>query len=231
MPTSQSTIDLLLDVLSTSRQVSARKMFGEYCLYYAGRPVGLVCDEQLFLKPTEAGRLLMQNVAQGTPYPGARSHLLIGADYWDDRAWMQRMVQATHDALPPPKPPAPSKLRTVKAKSSGKPAALHELANLGPKSLAMLQQAGIHTVAQLRKAGAVVAYVRVKQCWPQSSLNLLWALEGAISDLPWQTVAREHRTSLLLALEQFQNQNQSQNQSQSQSKPRPDKKAASRAKP
>ena len=115
MPTSQSTIDLLLDVLSSSRQVSARKMFGEYCLYYAGRPVGLVCDEQLFLKPTEAGRLLMQNVAQGTPYPGARSHLLIGADYWDDRAWMQRMVQATHDALPPPKAKANPK---AKAKPS-----------------------------------------------------------------------------------------------------------------
>ena len=29
----------------------------------------------------------------------------------------------------------------------------------------------------------------------------LWALEGALSGLPWQVVAREHRTSLLLALE------------------------------
>ncbi len=30
-------------------------------------------------------------------------------------------------------------------------------------------------------------------------MNLLWALEGAISGLHWQEVAREHRTSLLLA--------------------------------
>jgi DNA transformation protein len=35
-----------------------------------------------------------------------------------------------------------------------------------------------------------------------ASLNLLWALEGALSNIPWQVVAREHRTSLLLALEQ-----------------------------
>jgi hypothetical protein len=34
-----------------------------------------------------------------------------------------------------------------------------------------------------------------------ASLNLLWALEGALSGLSWQTVTREHRLSLLLALE------------------------------
>ncbi|WP_264362066.1 TfoX/Sxy family protein [Ramlibacter tataouinensis] len=33
------------------------------------------------------------------------------------------------------------------------------------------------------------------------SLNLLWALEGAITGERWQEVARRHRTSLLLALE------------------------------
>ena len=32
-------------------------------------------------------------------------------------------------------------------------------------------------------------------------VNLLWALEGALTGLPWQAVARDHRTSLLLALE------------------------------
>ncbi|MCM0610232.1 MAG: TfoX/Sxy family DNA transformation protein [Ideonella sp. WA131b] len=31
--------------------------------------------------------------------------------------------------------------------------------------------------------------------------NLLWALEGALTGLPWQVVAKEHRLSLLLALE------------------------------
>jgi DNA transformation protein len=31
---------------------------------------------------------------------------------------------------------------------------------------------------------------------------LLWALEGALSGEHWQQVAREHRTSLLLAVEE-----------------------------
>ena len=33
------------------------------------------------------------------------------------------------------------------------------------------------------------------------SLNLLWAMEGALTGVHWQVVAREHRASLLLALE------------------------------
>jgi len=112
MASSQSTMDYLLDVLSVSRQVSARRMFGEYCLYYAGRPVGLVCNDQLFLKPTEAGKRLMKAQDEGAPFPGARLHLRIAADDWDDQGWMNALVRATFDGLPPPKPPKPRKAST-----------------------------------------------------------------------------------------------------------------------
>ena len=65
----------------------------------------------------------------------------------------------------------------------------------------MLAAAGIHSAEQLRALGAVAAFARVRRTDPRASLNLLWALEGALTGLPWQTVAREHRTSLLLALD------------------------------
>jgi len=61
--------------------------------------------------------------------------------------------------------------------------------------------AGITSLEQLIRLGSVAAYVQVKRVEPKASLNLLWALEGAISGLHWQIVAKEHRTSLLLALE------------------------------
>ena len=79
--------------------------------------------------------------------------------------------------------------------------ALAELQGLGPRSQGMLAGAGIKTVAQLRGLGAVCAYAKVKASGANASLNLLWALEGALTGLPWQVVAREHRLSLLLALE------------------------------
>jgi DNA transformation protein len=122
MATSQSTMDFLLDVLTGSHQVSARRMFGEYCLYYAGRPVGLVCNEQLYLKPSDGGRRLMREPDEGAPFPGARPHLRISPDLWDDRGWMNAIVRATFDALPPPKPPkspAATKSTTAKRKPTG----------------------------------------------------------------------------------------------------------------
>lgn len=74
--------------------------------------------------------------------------------------------------------------------------------NLGPVSRQMLAEAGIVTFAQLAQYGAVASYRLVKQHHPQASLNLLWALQGALDDQPWQQVAREQRLSLLLQLEQ-----------------------------
>jgi DNA transformation protein and related proteins len=65
----------------------------------------------------------------------------------------------------------------------------------------MLQCAGIHTWDELRTLGAVAAYAQVKRGQPTASLNLLWAIEGALSGTHWQTVARDQRTRLLLALE------------------------------
>ena len=82
--------------------------------------------------------------------------------------------------------------------------AIASLPNLGPRSQAMLAAAGIHTVAQLRELGSVRAYAQVKASGGKVSLNLLWALEGALTGQPWQRVAAEHRLSLLLALDQLQ---------------------------
>jgi len=65
----------------------------------------------------------------------------------------------------------------------------------------MLAGAGIKAVAQLKRLGSVRSYAKVKATGANASLNLLWAIEGALTGLPWQVVAREHRLSLLLALE------------------------------
>ena len=77
---------------------------------------------------------------------------------------------------------------------------IRDMPGLGPKSEEMLAAAGITTEEALRAAGAVQAYLAVKRAGLPVSLNLLWALEGALLGERWQDVARWHRTSLLLAL-------------------------------
>ncbi len=79
--------------------------------------------------------------------------------------------------------------------------AIVDLPGLGPRSASMLAGAGITTVAQLGRLGAVRAYAKVQATGVHASLNLLWALEGALTGHSWQVVAKGHRLSLLLALE------------------------------
>lgn len=80
-------------------------------------------------------------------------------------------------------------------------APIRALKSLGPQSEAMLARAGITQFSQLRELGSARAYVRAKRANPRVSLNLLWALESALSGERWQDVARTHRTSLLLAVD------------------------------
>ena len=115
MATTQSTIDHLLDQLAGTGDFSARKMFGEYCLYLANKPVALVCDDQLFVKPTDAGRARLADATEAAPYPGAKPHLLVSADLWEDRDPLAALLHATAQALPARKPRKPAKPRLSRA--------------------------------------------------------------------------------------------------------------------
>jgi len=75
------------------------------------------------------------------------------------------------------------------------------LPNIGPVSKRMLAAVGIRSVETLRQLGSIEAYRRVRAHDPRASLNLLWALEGALTGRPWEDVARNDRLSLLLQLE------------------------------
>jgi DNA transformation protein len=75
------------------------------------------------------------------------------------------------------------------------------LPNFGLKSQQMLEQAGIETFEQLRELGAVRAYLQVKRGGSSASLNLLWAIEGALTGQHWRAVASNERLRLLMELE------------------------------
>ena len=81
------------------------------------------------------------------------------------------------------------------------PVTIADLPNLGPKSRDIMASVGVTSLAQLRRLGSVAAYALAKNSGANVSLNLLWALEGALSGQHWREVARLQRTSLLLALD------------------------------
>ena len=74
-----------------------------------------------------------------------------------------------------------------------------KLRNIGPKSMAWLRQTGVRSLEDLQSVGALAAFVRVKRAGFRPSLNLLYALEGAILDCHWQEIPDERRSELILA--------------------------------
>lgn len=112
MPTEQETVDAIVFSAAGAGDTSARKMFGEYALYCDGKIVGLICDDQLFIKPTSAARQIAGEVQEAPPYPGAKPSLLIPRAQWENGTWLSGLIRASADELPMPKPKKP------KAKSS-----------------------------------------------------------------------------------------------------------------
>ncbi len=103
MATAQGTVDFILDQLASVGDVSARKMFGEYGVYSGGRMVALICDDQLFVKPTAVGRAFAGEIEEAPPYPGAKPCLLISADQIEDSKWLSELIRLSATELPLPK--------------------------------------------------------------------------------------------------------------------------------
>jgi DNA transformation protein len=79
-----------------------------------------------------------------------------------------------------------------------------KLRNLGPHSQKMLAAAGIKTESQLRAKRAAAAFVAVKRAGCTPSLNLLWAIEGTLTERDWKDVAKNDRLSLLTQVEMLE---------------------------
>lgn len=76
-----------------------------------------------------------------------------------------------------------------------------KLRNIGPKSAAWLRQVGLRTREDLAAVGSLEAFMRVKRAGFKPSLNLLYALEGALMDCHWQEVPEARRNELVQAAE------------------------------
>lgn len=69
--------------------------------------------------------------------------------------------------------------------------------NMGPKSREWLASVGIHSLDDVAKLGVVESYLRVKAAYPDRvSLNLLYGLQAALLDLPWNELPPDIKAEL-----------------------------------
>lgn len=95
-------VEYVCEQLSGGGEITYKKMFGEYGLYCDDKPIGVVCDDQFFLKKTKAGAAILPDCPEAPPYAGAKPSFLI--EDLDDRELMARLIRATYEELPAPKP-------------------------------------------------------------------------------------------------------------------------------
>ena len=103
MATDLEFMEFLADQMAGAGEISYRKMFGEYAVYLGGKVVALVCDNQLFVKPTAAGRAFIGAPVEAPAYPGAKISFRI-EDAFEDREWISELIRITARELPAPKP-------------------------------------------------------------------------------------------------------------------------------
>lgn len=103
MPNDRNFIEYVTDQIDDSCDITWRMMFGGCTVYSKGKVVGLICDDQLFVKPTDAGRAYIGQVVEAPPYPGAKNSFLI-EDRIEDADWLSELITLTERELPMPKP-------------------------------------------------------------------------------------------------------------------------------
>lgn len=76
--------------------------------------------------------------------------------------------------------------------------------NMGPKSSEWLASVGVYTLDDVANLGVVETYLRVKAAYPDKvSLNLLYGLQAALLDLPWNELPPDIKAELKRQVEDY----------------------------
>lgn len=106
-------VQYVTDQLSEAGTVTYRKMFGEYGVFCNGKFFAVICDDQFFVKITEAGKSVCGDFDKVPPYEGAKPYFLI--ENVDDRTLLTELTIATCSQLPDP---TPKKKNSTKKKAA-----------------------------------------------------------------------------------------------------------------
>jgi TfoX/Sxy family transcriptional regulator of competence genes len=107
MASKQETVDYIVSQIQAAGVITAKKMFGEYGVYCEEKMVALVADDQLFVKPTIAGRAYLGDPEEAPPYPGAKNWFYISEEIWDDPEWLSGLIRVSTPELTIPKKKKP----------------------------------------------------------------------------------------------------------------------------
>ena len=86
-------VQFIVDQCSGAGEIAVKKMMGDYCIYCDGVLFGLICDNNLYIKMTDAGEAVLDEVVLRQPYPSARDHFHI--TNVEDRDYLEAIIRAS----------------------------------------------------------------------------------------------------------------------------------------
>ena len=93
MASNSDFVQYIIDQCSGAGEIAVKKMMGDYCIYCNGVLFGLICDNNLYIKMTDAGEAVLEEIDLRPPYPSARDHFYISNV--DDRDYLEDFIRAT----------------------------------------------------------------------------------------------------------------------------------------
>ncbi|KII77092.1 TfoX/Sxy family DNA transformation protein [Vibrio renipiscarius] len=178
-------------------RIRSRSMFGGFGIFADDTMFALVVHDKLHIRADSA--LIEQFKQQGLePYVYHKRGFPVVTKYFAlSEAWYQdseKTLQIGMAALSLAKQEKNTQEKT-------KPTRIKDLPNLRLATERMLKKAGIESVEGLEQAGSLKAYQAIQASHDSNvSLELLWALEGAIKGTHWSVIPQSRRQELMSTL-------------------------------
>ena len=110
MATDREFLDYVAEQIDLGGRLTNKRLFGEFALYVDEKVVAFVCDNSVFIKPSQAVTRLAPDLPQRPPYPGA-SNYPVADELLDDSDAIRRLILETALLMPEPKAKKPGKRR------------------------------------------------------------------------------------------------------------------------
>ncbi|MGD8109010.1 TfoX/Sxy family DNA transformation protein [Vibrio sp. TRT 21S02] len=178
-------------------RIKSRSMFGGFGVFADSTMFALVVNDKLHIRADEQSAEMFKSqglepyVYKKRGFPVVTKYFAMPEAWYDDK---ERIISLAQKALVVAK-----QEKTTQAKA--KPERLKDLPNLRLATERMLKKAGIDSVENLEEKGAVEAFKAIQQTHSSDvSIELLWALEGAIKGTHWSVIPQNRREELMSSL-------------------------------
>ncbi len=95
--------EFVREIFSAAGDIVIRSMMGGYLIYFNGKLIGDICDNELFLKRTPTSDKLLADSELRYPYEGSKT-LMYAFDRFEDMDLITELLKGMYAELPEKKP-------------------------------------------------------------------------------------------------------------------------------